>query len=299
MKTEPEHYVEAIRADMASRQFSVRHMAGRLGLSHHTLASWLSGRTWPRPSSYSKILAGLSAKQVSVIEAAVGLPDDYIAKFRRQAAAMVAAAPAVGPAAAAVADSARQLAESAPVWRTSPGAETAAPNLRTPQLADFAGGNLQPVRPNLVRVPVITMARAAGYRSAVGVAEFIDEIGDSELWEQVPDGHLLIRVDGRSLEPLMPNGTIIEVDTARWPRRGELAVAMIGSDETPIVKIYQRRDYVIALLPINEPDGRAMFIDLRAEDHETVHWIYPVVRYSAPPPTFPDQVDWAAAKGAK
>ena len=128
----------------------------------------------------------------------------------------------------------------------------------------------------LVRTPVVGLAAAAGYRAAIGTAEFIEQYeSDAVAWEPVPPGHLL------------PPGTIIEVNFNVWPKSGEIALALTTMNELPVLKYYDRKDYRVYLDAIDEddPDAHSYQVDLKVRDGDAIHWAHPVVRYSAAPPT--------------
>lgn len=149
------------------------------------------------------------------------------------------------------------------------------------------GPALSPVRAlATTKQPVIGIAQAAGWVPALQpLGDFLSEFGDSVAWEEVEDGCWLLRVEGISMQPLLANGAILHVDTRRFPKRGEMVVARIASEEFPVVKYYDRRDGIVYLLRLNEEaEQRSYRIDTKSnEDH--ILWMYPVTEFRSKPPT--------------
>lgn len=147
----------------------------------------------------------------------------------------------------------------------------------------------------LVRTPVISLARASGYHQAVhNASSFVEEMGeDFEIWDEVPAGHMLIRIEGNSMSPVLSDGAVVEVNTKVPPRRGDMVVALLSCEEYPVVKYYDRKKGKVRLQAVNpDPDeGRSYLINLYDRAGDQIHWMWPVVRIQTSPPRA-DEIDW-------
>lgn len=165
--------------------------------------------------------------------------------------------------------------------------------VKEPRSTYNTGPTLSIIEPGeLVRMPVMGMARAAGYMPAIhgDPCNFIDELGgDFELWDEVPRGHMLLRIDGNSNYPMLPHGSVVQVDFNQLPKRGQLVVARLTTEEYAICKYYNRKDNVIHLRSVNpDPEaGRNYRVDLNDPGETAILWMHPVVRYAATPPPPP------------
>lgn len=126
-------------------------------------------------------------------------------------------------------------------------------------------------------VPVLGMACAAEYNP---LAEPIDDyaVGQADQFspwpaEHVRPGMFCLRVDGDSMRPEYPDGTLLLVSGTELPQPGDVAVARLDGGEV-VVKTYAREGSVVRLTSIN-PQGRSYQIDLRTDPHGLT-WIYPV-----------------------
>lgn len=139
----------------------------------------------------------------------------------------------------------------------------------------------------LKRVPVIGIAQAASYCPAVeSWSTFLDEHGDTDMWDEVEDGCLLLRVEGTSGLPLLSPGALLYTDTRIFPKRGELVVALMTDNELPVVKYYDRIDNVVHLLSINDDEDCKNFtIDLKDPGADRIVWMHPVTDIRTKPPT--------------
>lgn len=126
-------------------------------------------------------------------------------------------------------------------------------------------------------VPVLGMASAAGYDPAAEPIEdyAIGQADEYSTWptEHVRPGVFCLRVDGDSMSPEYPDGTLLLVSGTELPQPGDVAVARLGGGEV-VVKTYAREGSVVRLTSIN-PQGRSYQIDLRTDPHGLT-WIYPV-----------------------
>lgn len=157
-------------------------------------------------------------------------------------------------------------------------------------------GNAYKAKPTLIpesiekyrRVPVLGIAQAATFNPAAGdsITAFLDEFGDSTMWEEVEDGCMLLRVEGNSMLPVLSPGAILHIDTRRFPRSGEMVVVRLASREMPLVKYYDREKNVVYLMSVNDdPDCLNIEISLRDPGEESILWMYPVTDTRSKPPT--------------
>jgi SOS-response transcriptional repressor LexA len=160
-----------------------------------------------------------------------------------------------------------------------------------PRLADLPGGDQiqdqdvpYDVRslgvPGWRDVPVLGAAAAAGYEPAVEpLDDWLTGFGEeTDTWpaEQVGENYFCLRVQGDSMSPEFPDGTILLVAAGEYPQRGDLVVARLADHGEVVVKLYQRHNNVIELLS-EHPRGKNFAIDLKAEPGRLV-WMWPVVQ---------------------
>jgi len=135
---------------------------------------------------------------------------------------------------------------------------------------------LQPASP-LVTVPVISFAQAAGYEPAL---EPIDDYAkgcsdETALFSrEVKPGYFALNVEGDSMSPEFPHGTVILVAGGEFPERGDIVVAKLRDGQV-VVKRYFRHNNMITLESIN-PDGRNFQWHCKA-DPGFIQWMYPVL----------------------
>lgn len=129
-------------------------------------------------------------------------------------------------------------------------------------------------------VPVLGLAAAAGYDPA---CQPIDDyaVGHAEefsAWpaEYVRPGMFCLRVDGDSMLPDYPPGTLLLVTGAEIPQNGDVVVARLADSGQVVVKSYARAQSVVHLTSIS-PEGRSYEIDLKAEPGRLA-WAYPVLQ---------------------
>ncbi|NQX95907.1 MAG: hypothetical protein HRT64_13505, partial [Erythrobacter sp.] len=145
-------------------------------------------------------------------------------------------------------------------------------------------------------VPIIGIARAAGYMPVIHTPDtFADEVRESidgiEYGDATP-GNMLIRVEGNSMSPTIPNGSLLEVNPSVMPASGDMAVVMVSGEEAPVVKYFHRKGYKIALRSVN-PDGNNYLIDLKDPDAPQVRFAWKVVEARVVRPHNAD-IDWDA-----
>ncbi len=135
------------------------------------------------------------------------------------------------------------------------------------------------VRPVLVlnEVPVISFAQAAGYEPALEpIDDYAKGCSDETAMfahEMLP-GYFALSVEGDSMSPDFPHGTIILVAGGEFPQRGDVVVAKLRDGQV-VVKKYFRRNNVISLDSIN-PSGKSFEWHCK-EDPGFIQWMYPVL----------------------
>jgi len=152
--------------------------------------------------------------------------------------------------------------------------------LPKPRKSAVLNGNTRTVGDDEVRlVPVVGFACAAGYEPALEpVDDFMVGHGDSQVpFTHVKPGCFALRVDGNSMEPSFPDGTLLLVSGTDFPENGDLVAAKL-SDEggSVVVKHYTRRGDTV-ILSAENPRGQSYEIKVRSEPGRLV-WAYPVIR---------------------
>jgi len=129
-------------------------------------------------------------------------------------------------------------------------------------------------------VPVLGAAAAAGYEPAVEpLDDWLTGFGEStDSWpaDQVGENSFCLRVEGDSMSPEFPDGTVLLVAAGEYPQRGDLVVARLADHGEVVVKLYQRHSHVVELQSEN-PSGQSYTVDLRAEPGRLI-WMWPVVQ---------------------
>jgi SOS-response transcriptional repressor LexA len=125
-------------------------------------------------------------------------------------------------------------------------------------------------------VPVLSFAQAAGYEPAI---EPFDDFArgcsdETALFTETRPGFFALRVEGDSMSPEYPNGTILLVAGGEYPQRGDIVVAKLRSGQV-VVKGYSRKDNVISLE--SENSSGMNFTWHCKEDPGFVTWMYPVI----------------------
>jgi len=150
-------------------------------------------------------------------------------------------------------------------------------NSATPPLPPpTASQQLSPAT-RLDSVPVISFAQAAGYEPAL---EPIDDYAkgcsdETALFSQeIRPGYFALNVEGDSMAPDFPHGTVILVAGGEFPQRGDVVVAKLRDGQV-VVKRYFRHNNMITLESIN-PEGRAFQWHCK-EDPGFIQWMYPVL----------------------
>jgi len=129
------------------------------------------------------------------------------------------------------------------------------------------------------RVPVLGMAAAAGFAPAVEpLDDYVTGCGaDTHKFAgDFSENAFALRVDGQSMSPFLPNGTLLLVDPGAPVQPGNIVVARLSDHGEVICKRYYRKNGEISLESLNE-DGKDYVIDIR-RDPTRIVWMYPVRR---------------------
>ncbi|OGV48173.1 MAG: hypothetical protein A2X49_09090 [Lentisphaerae bacterium GWF2_52_8] len=127
-------------------------------------------------------------------------------------------------------------------------------------------------------VPVISFAQAAGFDPAL---EPIDDFAkgcsdETALFStELRPGCFALSVEGDSMSPSFPAGTILLVAGGEFAERGDIVVAKIRETGQVVVKKYSRRDGIINLESLN-PNGQSFEWNCK-ENKGYVEWMYPVL----------------------
>jgi SOS-response transcriptional repressor LexA len=157
------------------------------------------------------------------------------------------------------------------------------PTVRPPELAKPTGElkgarEVSPVYSSELKpVPVLGFAQAAGYAPAVEpLHDFLSAFAEEQhLWAEAKPGWFTLRVEGDSMSPELPDGTLLLVAGGEFPQRGDTVVAKLRDDQV-VVKEYRRHQNVIQLKALN-PSGQSFEWHCKEEpDYAT--WMFPVRR---------------------
>lgn len=131
-------------------------------------------------------------------------------------------------------------------------------------------------RGDLLDVPVLSFAQAAGYEPAIEpFDDFARDCSDeTAMFTEARPGFFALRVEGDSMSPEYPNGTILLVAGGEYPQRGDIVVAKLSTGQV-VVKRYSRKDNIIKLESEN-PSGMNFSWHCK-EDPGYVLWMYPVI----------------------
>lgn len=129
----------------------------------------------------------------------------------------------------------------------------------------------------LGEVPVISFAQAAGYEPALEpVDDYAKGCSDETTLfsREIRPGYFALFVEGNSMSPDFPNGTVILVAGGEFPQRGDVVVAKLRDGQV-VVKRYFRRNNLISLESIN-PTGKNFEWHCK-DDPGFIQWMYPVL----------------------
>ncbi len=126
-------------------------------------------------------------------------------------------------------------------------------------------------------VPVLGFASAIGWEPAVEPwDDFLKGCADDyHSFVDVKKGYFALRVEGQSMSPSFPDGTLLLVAGGEFPKRGDLVVAKLSDlGGIVVVKRYQCKDSVVSL-ESEHKDGQNFEIN-KKEEHGRIIWMYPV-----------------------
>ena len=144
---------------------------------------------------------------------------------------------------------------------------------------DFGGdAEAAPVKGKKFReVPVLTFAQAAGFEPAVEpLCDYLRETSDrTQIFFDVPDTYFALEIQGNSMEPDYPHGSIALVAAGEFPERGDIVVAKLSTGQV-VIKEYHRRNGIITLTSRN-PEGQNFEWNIK-EQPGFILWMFPVVQ---------------------
>ena len=126
-------------------------------------------------------------------------------------------------------------------------------------------------------VPVLTFAQAAGFEPALEpLCDYLRETSDrTQVFFDVPDTYFALEIQGNSMEPDYPHGSIALVAAGEFPERGDIVVAKLSSGQV-VIKEYHRRNGVVTLSSRN-PEGQTFEWNIK-EQPGFIQWMFPVVQ---------------------
>lgn len=134
---------------------------------------------------------------------------------------------------------------------------------------------------DLFEIPVISFAHAASYDPTLEpIDAFAKDCSDEKALFSCrsKDGYFALRVEGDSMSPVLPDGSIIYVAGGEFAERGDLVVAKLRDSGDVVVKKYQRHNNVISLESIN-PNGKSYQWNIKESPGYLV-WMWPVIEYT-------------------
>lgn len=144
-----------------------------------------------------------------------------------------------------------------------------------PRYTPLAAGDLK-------SVPLLGTAQAAGYEPALEpLVDFLrGETDETHEWSEAKPGYFALKVEGSSMLPSYPHGTVLLVAGGEFPQRGDIVVAKLAAGPEAgqvIVKHYTRKDNVITLSSLNHDEGVDHQWNVKEQPHYVV-WMFPVVK---------------------
>jgi SOS-response transcriptional repressor LexA len=135
------------------------------------------------------------------------------------------------------------------------------------------------VAPMLHEVPVIGLAQAAGFDPVIEPFEaYARGCGSgTALFTTAPKpGYFALKVEGASMEPEFPEGTLILVAGGEFVQDGDIVVARIRESGQVVIKRHQHGGEGAFRLESLNPGG-ACFEWERGRDRGFLEWMHPVV----------------------
>lgn len=140
--------------------------------------------------------------------------------------------------------------------------------------------NLRPVHPSqMTSIPIIGVAQALSFdRTLQSFDEFIadNSTGRAPAIGNMGDGMAAIAVDGTSMTPFYPDGTIVYFSVRQTPKNGDRVIAKLKKEQALVFKLFCKTNGHVELKSIDK-DGKNFSFSNPADN--PFEWIYPV-KYS-------------------
>ncbi len=129
------------------------------------------------------------------------------------------------------------------------------------------------------KVPVIPVAIAAEYEASVQpLSQFTGDIGDMtySAFPTAAEGDFAIRIDGTSMLPTYPPGTLLLVRPSDFPQPGDLVLAKLHTGAV-VCRRYTRSADTIALEPPTPGDSSETITWHVKQTPGFILWMWPVL----------------------
>lgn len=130
----------------------------------------------------------------------------------------------------------------------------------------------------LYSVPVISFAQASGFDPVMEPFEiYAKSIADEEvLFATRPGkGYFALKIEGQSMEPDFPHGTLVLVAGGEFVQAGDICIARLRSNGQVIVKEFSKNGSICQLKSLN-PEGNSFSWDC-INERGFVEWMHPVI----------------------
>lgn len=143
---------------------------------------------------------------------------------------------------------------------------------------ELEDSGVQVVPDNRTAVPVISFAQASGFDPMLEPIEELwhDSSEFAEFSTPIKDGMFAIKIEGESMEPLIPAGSCVLVDSRQLPKTGKPCIAKFSDTGQVVCKIWSWRNGEIRLSSIN-PDGDNFGPWDKREAHCNLLFRFPVI----------------------
>jgi SOS-response transcriptional repressor LexA len=161
------------------------------------------------------------------------------------------------------------------------GGDEAGPSAGVKETGGYAAEARPAQTDELHEVPVISFAQAAAYDPPLEPFDcFLKDCSHESTSFSTPkkDGYFALRVDGDSMSPTLPDGSVIYVAGGEFPERGDLVTAKIRGSGQVVVKKYFRKNNLVTLQSIN-PAGQTFEWNCK-ENPDFLAWMWPVIEYT-------------------
>ena len=134
------------------------------------------------------------------------------------------------------------------------------------------------VEPAQHRVPVISFAQAHSFDPIMEPIEELlsDPIAYATFHTPIKEGMFAIRIDGDSMEPMIPDGSFALLDSHSLPRTGKPCVCKLSNTGQVVCKIWSWRNSEINLTSIN-PEGNNYGPWNKQQAHNNLLFRYPII----------------------